>query len=138
MCPTEHRRRGSATPLLNAEPSNEFLVDDINKPLEHTDKDKSNLVSYLLKCDCRLLLYICIGYATDSLNKMALSNAKVAGLTKDLDLHGYDINIALGVYYLGSFFFQLPSNMVLKKVRPTYWLSASMFAWSLVTMSTAF
>ncbi|KAI8318901.1 MFS general substrate transporter [Martensiomyces pterosporus] len=116
----------------------EFAVDDINKPLTFSEKDKAHLKSYLWKCDCRLLFYICVGYAADSLNKMALSNAKVAGLTKDLDLHGYDINVALGVYYLGSFIFQLPSNLVLKKVRPTYWLSASMFVWSVVTMSTAF
>ncbi|KAJ1958670.1 hypothetical protein EC988_000171 [Linderina pennispora] len=129
----------SADPAARAsESSDGYYIDDINKPLEFTKQEQESLKSYIWKCDRRLLLYVCIGYATDSLNKMALSNAKIAGLTKALDLKGYDINIALAVYYLGSFLFQLPSNLVLKKVRPTYWLTASMFVWSLVTISTAF
>ncbi|KAJ1647031.1 hypothetical protein J3B02_000036 [Coemansia erecta] len=112
-------------------------LSDINQPLDPTPKDQQTLSSYIRKCDRQLLLYLCIGYATDSLNKMALSNAKIAGLTADLDLHGYDINMALGAYYLASFLFQLPSNLVLKTTRPRYWLSAVMFSWSLATMSTA-
>ncbi|KAJ2833770.1 hypothetical protein FBU31_001861 [Coemansia sp. 'formosensis'] len=122
-------------PLLAAD---EIDVCLINKPLSLSPKDEEHLRSYTRKCDRRLLLYICVGYALDSLNKMALSNAKIAGLSDDLDLRGYDINLALGVYYLGSFIFQLPSNLVLKSVKPTYWLCGSMFAWSLVTLLTAF
>ncbi|KAJ2383044.1 hypothetical protein H4S02_005474 [Coemansia sp. RSA 2611] len=120
-------------PLLRADEAHH-----INKPLDLSSKEEEYLRSYTSKCDRRLLLYICIGYALDSLNKMALSNAKIAGLSADLDLHGYDINLALGVYYLGSFIFQLPSNLVLKSVKPTYWLCGSMLAWSLVTLLTAF
>ncbi|ORX72427.1 MFS general substrate transporter [Linderina pennispora] len=58
-------------------------------PLEFTKQEQESLKSYIWKCDRRLLLYVCIGYATDSLNKMALC----------------------------------PRNLVLKKVRPTYWLT---------------
>ncbi|KAJ2337490.1 hypothetical protein GGI00_000207 [Coemansia sp. RSA 2681] len=126
------RSTDETQPLLEAD------VLHINKPLDLSAKEEDVLRSYTSKCDRRLLLYICIGYATDSLNKMALSNAKIAGLSADLGLHGYDINLALGVYYLGSFIFQLPSNLVLKSVKPTYWLCGSMFAWSLVTLLTAF
>ncbi|KAJ2274688.1 hypothetical protein IW139_002532 [Coemansia sp. RSA 353] len=103
-----------------------------------SDKEHECLSSYVRKCDRRLMFYLCMGYATDSLNKMALSNAKIAGLTSDLNLRGTDINWALGAYYLGCFVFQLPSNLILKKVRPTYWLSGSIFCWSLVTILTAF
>ncbi|KAJ2740353.1 hypothetical protein GGI20_005855 [Coemansia sp. BCRC 34301] len=110
----------------------------INKPLDLSAKEEEQLRSYTSKCDRRLLVYLCIGYATDSLNKMALSNAKIAGLSSDLGLHGYDINLALGVYYLGSFVFQLPSNLMLKSVKPTFWLCGSMLAWSLVSLLTAF
>ncbi|KAJ2011291.1 hypothetical protein GGI14_006186 [Coemansia sp. S680] len=124
-----------AQPLLAAD---RVEVHHINKPLSLSSKDEQHLHSYTHKCDRRLLFFICTGYALDSLNKMALSNAKIAGLTADLDLHGYDINLALGVYYFGSFIFQLPSNLVLKSVKPAYWLCGSMFAWSLVTLLTAF
>ncbi|KAJ1724129.1 hypothetical protein LPJ53_001592 [Coemansia erecta] len=124
---------GETTPLR----APVFRLADINQPLELTHKEQQTLASYLSKCDRQLLFYLCVGYATDSLNKMALSNAKIAGLTADLDLHGYDINTALGAYYLGSFLFQLPSNLILKRARPRYWLSIVMLSWSLVTMCTA-
>ncbi|KAJ2839620.1 hypothetical protein FBU31_000663 [Coemansia sp. 'formosensis'] len=104
-------------PLLAAD---EIDACFINKPLSLSPKDEEHIRSYMRKCDRRLLLYICVGYALSSLNKMALSNAKIAGLGDDLNLHGYDINLVLGVYYLGSFIFQLPSNLVLKSVKPTY------------------
>ncbi|KAJ2519189.1 hypothetical protein GGI11_002648 [Coemansia sp. RSA 2049] len=110
---------------------------EINKPLELIGKDKDVLASYVRKCDRRLLAYLCVGYGLDSINKMALSYAKVAGLTKDLGLSGTDISVALGAYYLGSFFFQLPSNLMLKRTRPRWWLSAAMLAWSTVTMCMA-
>ncbi|KAJ2719448.1 transporter [Coemansia sp. Benny D115] len=109
----------------------------VNQPLALTAKEQEHLRSYIRKCDRRLLLYLCIGYATDSLNKMALANAKIAGLTDDLDLRGYDINAALGAYYLGSFLFQLPSNLLLKRAQPRYWLSAIMFFWSVATIATS-
>ncbi|KAJ2084023.1 hypothetical protein H4R24_000372 [Coemansia sp. RSA 988] len=112
-------------------------IESINGILALSEEDNANLKSYVRKCDFRLLLYLCIGYAADSLNKMALANAKVAGLTDDLNMKGSEINAALGVYYLGSFLSQLPSNLVLKKVRPSYWLSGTMICWSAVTMSTA-
>ncbi|KAJ2500907.1 hypothetical protein GGH96_002321 [Coemansia sp. RSA 1972] len=103
-----------------------------------SDKEHECLSTYVRKCDRRLMFYLCMGYATDSLNKMALSNAKIAGLTTDLGLRGRDINWALGAYYVGCFVFQLPSNLILKKVRPTLWLSGSMFCWSIATILTAF
>ncbi|KAJ2398886.1 hypothetical protein GGI23_002983 [Coemansia sp. RSA 2559] len=127
--PLNHRHANTAM--------SENEIDNINKPLELTDKDKATLASYVRKCDRRLLLYLCIGYGLDSINKMALSYAKIAGLTDDLGLSGDDINVALGTYYLGSFLFQLPSNVMLKRTRPRWWLSASMAAWSTVTMLMA-
>ncbi|KAJ1946737.1 hypothetical protein GGF37_000970 [Kickxella alabastrina] len=129
--------RGNPDELQTLLEAELFSAGNINKKIALTPEEQTQLVSYIRKCDCRLLLYLCIGYATDSLNKMALANAKIAGLTQDLDLHGYDINMALGAYYLGSFLFQLPSNLILKSVRPKYWLSATMFCWSLVTIFTS-
>ncbi|KAJ2453947.1 transporter [Coemansia sp. RSA 2336] len=103
-----------------------------------SSKDQQCLAEYIRKCDRRLMFYLCVGYATDTLNKMALANAKVSGLSQDLHLQGSDINWALGMYYVGCFFFQLPSNLLLKKTQPRLWLSGSLFCWSLVTIATAF
>ncbi|KAI9499928.1 major facilitator superfamily domain-containing protein [Coemansia spiralis] len=115
-------------PLLRAqEPA------PINQRIQLTVKESQVLASYVRKCDRRLLFYLCVGYALDSLNKMSLAYAKISGLTTDLPIN---INLALGSYYVGCFLFQLPSNLVMKKVRPRIWLSTLMFLWSVVTILT--
>ncbi|KAJ1989971.1 hypothetical protein GGI25_003259 [Coemansia spiralis] len=115
-------------PLLQAqEPA------PINQRIQLTVKESQVLASYVRKCDRRLLFYLCVGYALDSLNKMSLAYAKISGLTTDLPIN---INLALGSYYVGCFLFQLPSNLVMKKVRPRIWLSTLMFLWSVVTILT--
>ncbi|KAJ2710290.1 hypothetical protein H4R19_003818 [Coemansia spiralis] len=110
----------------------------INQALVLSDKEKAELAAYVQKCDWRIMAFLCIGYAADSVNKMALSQAKVAGIVDDLGMGAGLINWALGLYYVGSFVGQLPANLVLKKVHPGRWLSGIMVAWSAVTAATAF
>lgn len=42
------------------------------------------------------------------------------------------------MFYVGYIVFELPSNMVLKKVGPAIWLSALTGAWGLVTLGIGF
>ncbi|KAJ1729707.1 hypothetical protein LPJ61_003395 [Coemansia biformis] len=122
----------ASTPLLGPPPA------AINQALALSDKEQAELASYVQKCDRRIMAYLCIGYAADSVNKMTLANAKVAGIEGDLGMAAGMINWALGLYYVGSFLGQLPANLALKKVHPGRWLSGTMVAWSVVTAATAF
>ena len=56
------------------------------------------------------------------------------GLQKDLGLTGTQYNTALTIFFVPYIVFEIPSNILLKKLTPHLWLSACMFLFGLVTV----
>lgn len=50
----------------------------------------------------------------------------------DLSLTGPQYNLALTLFFIPYGFFEVPSNIVLKMLRPSVWISIMMFSWGLV------
>ena len=61
-----------------------------------------------------------------------MGNAKIAGMEEDLNLYGLRYNTALTVFFVPYALFEVPSNIVLKLIRPSIWLSILVFSWGLV------
>lgn len=72
------------------------------------------------------------------LDRINISNAKVYGLEKDLNLHGNQFNTALTVFFVPYVFFEIISNYFMKKVPPHVWLSGCIFTFGLVTLAMGF
>lgn len=53
-------------------------------------------------------------------------------MNKDLHLTGTQYNIALTVFFFPYALLEVPSNMVLKVVRPSVWIAVMMLAWGTV------
>ena len=81
-----------------------------------------------------LRFFFCIvsSDSTSPANDILVGNAKIAGLADDLHLHGLQYNIALTVFFVPYALFEVPSNIVLKIIRPSIWISILMFCWGLV------
>lgn len=47
---------------------------------------------------------------------------------------GNDYNVALLVFFVPYILFEIPSNLILKKVAPSTWLSLIMVLWGIATM----
>jgi hypothetical protein len=62
----------------------------------------------------------------------AVGNAKIAGLTEDLNMHGLQYNTAVTLFFVPYTLLEVPSNIVLKMMRPSYWIAILMFCWGLV------
>ena len=60
---------------------------------------------------------------------MAMGNARIQGLTSDLNMQGSDYNIALFVFLIPYIMFEDPSNIIIKRVAPSTWLSVIMALW---------
>ncbi|KAJ1818451.1 hypothetical protein LPJ75_001437 [Coemansia sp. RSA 2598] len=84
---------------------------------------------YLRKADLYLTIFICAGYMMSFLNRIALSQAKPVGIATDL--HISDITVPLSVFYVSYLVFQVPSNIVLRYVRPSVWLAFLATGWSI-------
>lgn len=61
-----------------------------------------------------------------------IGNAKIEGLQEDLGLLGYQYNWCLTAFFFTYAAFEVPSNLLLKRLRPSRWLPTIMVAWGLV------
>lgn len=73
-------------------------------------------------------------YLLAFLDRTNIANASVFGLQGDLGLTGTQYNTALTIFFVPYILFEIPSNILLKKLRPNVWLSACMFLFGLVTV----
>ncbi len=67
------------------------------------------------------------------LDRTNVANAAVFGLAKDLHLVGTQYNTALTIFFVPYVLFEVPSNIILKRLKPHVWLSICMFGFGLVT-----
>ncbi|CAJ2510297.1 Uu.00g061970.m01.CDS01 [Anthostomella pinea] len=90
------------------------------------------------KIDLHVYPILFLVYALSFLDRINISNARIQGLTEDLDLYGNRFNIALFVYFIPYVLLEVPSNMIIKKMRPSYYLASLMAAWGIVNMCMGF
>lgn len=61
-----------------------------------------------------------------------IGNAKIEGLQEDLGLRSYEYNWCLTAFFFTYAAFEVPSNLLLKKLSPSRWLPSIMVAWGTV------
>lgn len=75
--------------------------------------------------------------STSYLDRNALANARIQGIEKSINLHGTQFNTAISVLFAGYLALQIPSNMIITKVRPSIYLPCCMIIWGVVSGLTA-
>ncbi|KAK4170903.1 major facilitator superfamily domain-containing protein [Triangularia setosa] len=93
----------------------------------HLDEKK-----ILRKMDIRLIPMLALLYLLSFLDRGNIGNAKIEGLQEDLGLTDDQYNWCLTAFFFTYAAFEVPSNLMLKKVRPSIWLPAIMVAWGVV------
>lgn len=93
----------------------------------HLDEKK-----ILRKMDIRLLPMLALLYLLSFLDRGNIGNAKIEGLTEELNISGPQYNWCLTVFFFTYAAFEVPSNLLLKKLRPSIWLPSIMVAWGTV------
>ncbi|KAE8824211.1 hypothetical protein PTNB85_08767 [Pyrenophora teres f. teres] len=114
--------------------------DDKTETFHDTDATIIDLVAekkLLHKCDLHVLPPLFLLFLLAFLDRVNIGNAKIQGLTEDLEMIGpnaYRYNIALFIFFVPYVLFEVPSNLVLKKLKPSTWLSLIMTLWGLSTI----
>jgi len=91
----------------------------------------------LAKAAWRLIPVMCLMYVVSFLDR---SNISFAALTMNSDL-GFSPEIygrGAGIFFLGYFLFEVPSNLALEKVGARAWMCRIMVTWGLLSMACAF
>jgi len=84
------------------------------------------------KIDLRLMPILSLMYLFSFLDRGNIGNAKLQGLTDQLQLTGNRYNIALTMYFIPYCIFECPANLVLKAFRPSRWLPGITILWGIV------
>lgn len=85
----------------------------------------------------RLIPFIALIYAFNILDR---TNIGVASLTMkpDLGLSDTVYGLGAGMFFIGYFFFEVPSNLILERVGARIWIARIMFTWGAVSAAMMF
>lgn len=76
-------------------------------------------------------------YWLNYLDRNAITLARLNGLEEHLGLVKTQYNTAVSILFVGYILGQIPSNMVLTRVRPSIYMGTFMAAWAIVSAFTA-
>ncbi|ORY58890.1 allantoate permease [Pseudomassariella vexata] len=91
----------------------------------------------LRKIDLRLLHMLSLMFLMSYLDRSNLAQARLAGLEADLGLVGTQFNTCTSILFVGYLVMQLPSNLILTRVKPSIYLPAGMFLWGGISAAQA-
>ncbi|RMZ76783.1 hypothetical protein DV737_g4674, partial [Chaetothyriales sp. CBS 132003] len=91
----------------------------------------------LRKLDFSILTIGCLGFFLKYLDQGNLSNAYVSGMQEDLSMLGNEYTYAVTCYTVAYAVMQIPSNLIIQYIRPSYWLAAMEIAWGTFTFAQA-
>ncbi|KAL6242109.1 hypothetical protein RBB50_011021 [Rhinocladiella similis] len=88
----------------------------------------------LRKIDLRLIPILFVLYLCAFIDRVNIGNARIQGLEADLNMKGEDYNISLFIFFISYIAGDVPSNLLLKNLRPSWYLSGIMAAWGVITI----
>ncbi|PWN47220.1 MFS general substrate transporter [Violaceomyces palustris] len=87
------------------------------------------------KIDWALIPFLSLLYLLSFLDRSAIGNAKLYGLEKELKLTDEQYNLCLTIFFFPYALFEVPSNILLKKLRPSVWFPLITFLVGVCMMS---
>ncbi|KAH9985455.1 MFS general substrate transporter [Russula vinacea] len=92
---------------------------------------------FLRRLDACLITYAALSYFSKYLDQQNVINAYVSGMKEDLHLHGNQLNYITASWAVGYVIGQIPSNMLITRVRPSIWIPTMELIWGFLTMCLA-
>ncbi|KIV90927.1 hypothetical protein PV10_05528 [Exophiala mesophila] len=101
-----------------------------------TEEEEKSLVT---KLDWRVFPMLCTVFALSLLDRVNIGAAYIAGMGEVLELAvGSRYSIALLIFFVGYAIFEIPSNLVIRRIGAQLWLSFLITAWGLCVLGMGF
>ena len=116
-----------------------------DSPQADNEKGESNSIEVLdaasdkkltRRLDRRVIPPLFVLFLMSFLDRSNIGNAKIQGLEASLNMSGQDYSIALFVFFVTYILCEVPSNLILKKMAPSTWLSFIVVCWGKTTPQT--
>ncbi|MDQ4093309.1 MAG: MFS transporter [Actinomycetota bacterium] len=89
------------------------------------------------KVTVRLVPFLGLLYLVNYLDRVNVGFAALT-MNADLGLSAAAYGLGAGLFFIGYFFFEVPSNIMLHRVGARVWIARIMVSWGLVSSATAF
>ncbi|PBK59974.1 MFS general substrate transporter [Armillaria solidipes] len=122
------------------------MISDSGKPEQEWQEEFANTVyepgsevekRLVRKIDRHIVPTVWVLYTLSYLDRANIGNAKSGGMEEALSLTSNQYSIILLVFFISYVIFEVPANMFLTRVRPSYYLSGLCFIWGAVAASMA-
>ena len=87
------------------------------------------------KLQIRLIPYLFLLYVVAMIDRVNISFAQLT-MNQELRLSSQQYGIAAGIFFIGYFLFEVPSNLMLHKVGARMWIARILLSWGLVASLT--
>ncbi|PIG84673.1 pantothenate transporter [Aspergillus arachidicola] len=109
---------------------------DADSVPQWTNEEEKKLVRTI---DWRVFPMLCTIFGLSLLDRTNISSAYIAGLGTDIQLsQGPRYNIALLVFFIGYGLFEIPSNLVIRRIGARAWLSFLIVSWGACVLGMGF
>ena len=133
----------TARPHSPASSSTEVNSDRGGAQTQHVEKDSHHVEEQLdvdpavdkrvrRKCDCHIMPWLFMIWLWAFIDRSNIGNARIDGLTDDLNMHGTQFNVALVVFYVPYILVDVPSNWIVKHFKAGRYLPFLITCWGLV------
>ena len=89
------------------------------------------------KCAWRLIPFMGLLYVANFLDRVNVGFAALS-MNADIGLSAEAYGLGAGMFFIGYFFFEVPSNVAMEKFGARIWIFRIMLTWGVVSMATAF
>lgn len=91
----------------------------------------------LRKVRARIIPFLFILYVVAFLDRVNVGFAALT-MNKELAITSQQFGFLAGIFFLGYFFFEIPSNLLLHKLGARVWIARILVSWGLVSLCTGF
>jgi D-galactonate transporter len=102
----------------------------------HPESVPLNEDAVYAKVTRRLIPFLFCCYIVAYLDRVNVGFAKLQ-MQSDLKLSDTVYGIAAGIFFIGYFFFEVPSNLLMRKVGARFWITRIMIGWGVISAATA-
>ncbi|RYO93285.1 hypothetical protein DL766_001405 [Monosporascus sp. MC13-8B] len=122
-------------PIVDEKPPIEYQVEETEQRFD--DKATKRLIR---KIDWTLVPFLALLYLLSFLDRTNIGNARLAGLEADLGMDSTSLqyNVALSVFFPWYVAAEIPSNLAMKRFRPSVWIPIIMIAWGVCCVCMGF
>ncbi len=99
--------------------------------------DPAITLSAIRKATVRLVPFLGLLYLINYLDRVNVGFASLT-MNADLGLSTAAYGLGAGLFFIGYFFFEVPSNIILHRVGARVWIARIMITWGIIASSTAF